>query len=128
VQIGQSRRQAAVLVLAPNAGGARLGGVVGVEAVVTHRVGRGVKRASTRPLIRANTTAPAAPSSVNWFSTLTPMALVAHQLSAKSTGIAAAHATARRVSPCRASTTPCAAPSDVPLTRPISASAPRSVS
>ena len=66
-----------------------------------------------------NSTAPAAPNTVNWFSTLTPIADVGTQAGAKSTGIAAPHAAPSRRSPCHARANPCAAPSDAPLTSPI---------
>jgi hypothetical protein len=56
-----------------------------------------------------NTTAPAAPKTVNWSSTLTPMPELAHQPSAKSTGIDAAHATASRRRPTWARTNPLSA-------------------
>jgi hypothetical protein len=54
---------------------------VAVEPGVHHaaRVLEGVKRASSRPLSSVNSTAPAAPNTVNWFSTLTPMADVGIQ-------------------------------------------------
>src|SRR3954447_12475767 len=87
-----------------------------------------VTPASSTPLPSMNSTAPAAPNTVYWFSTSTPITVDAHHPSANSTGIAGAHGSASPRRPCRTSTSPCAAPSSAPLTRPMVARSPRPVS
>src|SRR3954454_21185097 len=80
------------------------------------------------PLPSLNSTAPAAPKTVYWLSTLTPITVDAHHPSENSTGIAGAHATASPRRPCRTSTSPCATPSTAPLTRPMIARSARPLS
>ena len=110
----------------PDGAGAEHDMVDGVHHAAGARAG--VKRASRRPLSSVNSSAPPAPNTVNWSSTPMPVTDATDQPSAKSTGIASAHGSASARRPCRARTSPWAAPSAAPLTRPIRASAPRSVS